>query len=94
MWIANYGSSSVSRITAATGTSQGAISVAANPDDVAYDGANIWVTSATGTQIISPTTGSVTSQFLPLGTQGLLFDGTNMWVTRNSANTVAKLLPT
>ena len=93
MWIANYGSTSVSRITASTGSSQGAIAVAANPDDVAYDGTNIWVTSPTGTQIISPTTVTVTSQFLPTGTQGLAFDGTNMWVTRNSSNTVAKLLP-
>jgi YVTN family beta-propeller protein len=66
-----------------------------NPDGLAFDGANIWVTnygSGTVTKM-QASTGQILSTFLEAsaGPSALAFDGANMWVTCGKTNNVSKL---
>jgi hypothetical protein len=75
-------------------------SVGTSPEEVAFDGTNIWVTNfgaspgAGSVTELSASTGAVVGTY-PIGNnpQSVAFDGTNIWVTNNvSSGTVTELL--
>lgn len=45
IWVANYGSNSVTKLEANDGKVLGTFTVGTEPANVAFDGANIWVTN-------------------------------------------------
>ena len=64
----------------------------ANALGIAFDGANMWVTSASNTltkirAADNVVLGTYTASGFPTG---IAFDGTNMWVTNQGTNTVSK----
>lgn len=93
VWVANYGSNTVTKINASTGAVIGTYGVGVNPRGVAYDGFRIWVANSgsnTVTQIV-PATGVValtcsvgsTPYFLAFNP----FDG-NVYIPNRNSNTV------
>lgn len=64
------------------------------PIGIAFDGANMWVVSASGANDLSEvraSDGTVLATFTVAGgANGIAFDGANIWVTQNN-NTVTKL---
>jgi len=65
-----------------------------DPEGMAFDGANIWVTNYYGNSVtkLLASTGAVLGTF-NVGTiaQWIAFDGANVWVTNSGSNTVSKL---
>ena len=84
MWIANYGSGTVSVLRANNGELVRTCTVGRSPTGIAYDGANMWVTNGNGdnVSILRASDGyHVMTPTISGGPWGLAFDGTNMWVT-------------
>jgi YVTN family beta-propeller protein len=97
IWVANFSSSTVSKVQASTGLVIGAVTVGSGPSAVAFDGANIWVTnqkSTTVSKVRASDGGCVGTCTFAVGTgpNGIAFDGTNIWVTNEYSNNVTKLL--
>ena len=78
----------------ALSTTQSNIGVGIGPSEVAFDGANVWVTAGSGQvsvlrandgfHVMTPTVGNSPA--------GIAFDGLNMWVTNlDGSNTVSVL---
>jgi YVTN family beta-propeller protein len=72
----------------------GTYSAGTNPNAVAFDGTNIWVTnrgSSTVTKLLA-STGAVVGTYsvgnLPIG---IAFDGTNIWVANQNSNSVTRI---
>jgi YVTN family beta-propeller protein len=51
IWVANYGTNTVSKLKPNDGTVAGTFPVGGNPIGVAFDGANIWVANAGGNMV-------------------------------------------
>ena len=72
----------------------GTFPVGSDPDAVAFDGANIWVTNYVGNTVtkLLAATGALVGTF-PVGTspQGVAFDGANIWVANSNNDTLSKL---
>jgi YVTN family beta-propeller protein len=69
--------------------------VGSNPDGVAFDGTNIWVTnqgSNTVTKLQASTGGVVGTYSVGSNPAAVAFDGTNIWVTNAGSQSVTKLL--
>jgi hypothetical protein len=83
IWVANYGSNTVTKLQANDGTVLGTYAVGTEPANVAFDGANIWVTNYGSSNItkLRASDGTVLGTF-PAGPTpfGLAFDGANIWV--------------
>ena len=94
MWIANYGSGTVSVLRANNGELVRTCTVGRSPTGIAYDGANMWVTNGDDSNVnvlrasdcahvMTPTVGDLPSR--------IAFDGTNMWVANNWSHSVSVL---
>jgi hypothetical protein len=97
IWVANYGSGTVSKINPTTNTVTATVTVGTNPSGVGFDGTNVWVTNnGSGTvSKINPTTNTVTATVtVGTGPSGVGFDGTSVWVANQSSGTVSKINPT
>ena len=117
IWVSNFNSKTVTKLRASDGTCNGvanppgssvsacSFAVGSFPQDVAFDGANIWVannSSATVTKlrasdgtcngVANPPGSGVTACSFAVGTNpvGVAFDGGNIWVTNNGPS-VTKL---
>jgi YVTN family beta-propeller protein len=68
--------------------------VGKNPQSLAFDGANIWVSNAGSKSVteLQASTGTVLGTFT-VGTvpTGVAFDGANIWVANYGSNSVSKL---
>jgi len=98
LWVANYGSGSVTKMQASTGQILGTyLEVSAGPSALAFDGANMWVTCSK-TNIVSKLRasdgGCSGTCTIAVGTEpnGIAFDGTNIWVSNVGSNNVTKVL--
>ena len=93
MWVYNNTDNTVTKLQASTGTVVGTYTVGPNPgfsiggSGMAFDGTNIWVTSAGRSVVeIQASTGMIVNTiFVEGGGQGIAFDGANMWVTTPSS---------
>jgi YVTN family beta-propeller protein len=97
IWVANYSSTTVSKVQASTGQVFGTVTVGVGPSAVAFDGANIWVTNQKSnnvSKVRASDGGCVGTCTFAVGTgpNGIAFDGTNIWVTNEYGNNVTKLL--
>jgi YVTN family beta-propeller protein len=83
IWVANYGSNTVTKLQANDGKVLGTFAVGTQPANVAFDGANIWATNYGSGNVtkLRASDGKVLGTFTVGGQPfGLAFDGTNMWV--------------
>src|SRR5258708_14099856 len=82
VWVANYGSNTVTKLRANDGSVLGTYNVGTQPANVAFDGANIWVSnfgSGTVTKLRAGD-GKLLATFTVGGQpSGLPFDATNPW---------------
>jgi hypothetical protein len=94
IWVANGGSSTVTKLLASTGAVVGSYSVGSAPYGVAFDGTNIWVTGFYGTvtKLLASTGSIVGTYYVGQYLYGVAFDGTNIWVASSGGGTVSKLL--
>ena len=73
---------------------QNRLPTGANPREVAFDGANIWVVNRNGISVtkINPATGATIGTFatgnIP---NGLAFDGTSIWIANFGSDIVSKI---
>jgi hypothetical protein len=69
--------------------------VGSNPNEVAFDGTNIWVVNGAGNSVtkLLASTGAVVGTYA-VGNQpnGIAFDGANIWVANNASDNVTELL--
>jgi len=96
MWVANFGSSTVTKIRASDGFIVGTFSVG-SPTGVAFDGANIWVSdfsSGTITKLLASDGSTLGSFAVGTNPWDVAFDGTNIWVANFGSNNVTKLKTT
>lgn len=83
IWVANYGSNTVTKLRTNDGQVLGTYAVGTQPANVAFDGANIWVTNYGSGNVteLRASDGKVLGTFSVGGQPfGLAFDGTNIWV--------------
>jgi DNA-binding beta-propeller fold protein YncE len=94
IWTANSFDSTLSSEALANGVSPttGTVLVSANPERLAFDGRNVWVTCyASGTIMVIDATGSFNQVFPPISVPpplDIAFDGARMWVTNLITDTV------
>jgi hypothetical protein len=94
IWVANAGSTNVTKLRASDGANLGTFAVGINPYGVAFDGANIWVANAGDNTVtkLRASDGAVLGTFdVGNGPHGVAFDGANIWVANNASNNVTKL---
>ena len=95
IWVANYGSATVTKLQASTGALIGTYSVGTHPYGICFDGTNIWVGNAGSNNVtkLVASTGAVVGTY-SVGTRpyNLCFDGTNIWVANYIGNSISKLL--
>jgi hypothetical protein len=91
MWILSDLSHTVTKLRASDGANLGAfVFPSAQLRDLAFDGANIWVTSIGSVMKLRASDGANLGTFsVPGGVGGIAFDGANIWVA--SGTTVTKL---
>jgi len=84
----------VTKLRASDGKTLGTFEAGGGPYNVAFDGANIWVTN-NGSKSVSKlrasdgkTLGTFAVGNIPIG---IAFDGANIWVANSSSGTVTKL---
>jgi DNA-binding beta-propeller fold protein YncE len=101
VWVANTnligGSATVTEINAA-GAWAGNFPIAGGtqPVDLAYDGANMWVTDRGANNVYKMNSaGLVVGGPFAVGTKptGIVFDGANMWVANLVSNNVSEITP-
>ena len=94
IWVAMHGLTGTGNYVAKVRVSDAAIlatfSYASDPADIAFDGANMWVTGSTvgklgggGEKLGTLNVG--------IGSSGIAFDGANMWITNSNGSTVTKV---
>jgi DNA-binding beta-propeller fold protein YncE len=92
IWVANFESSSVSKLRASDGKTLGTFNVGGSPYGVAFDGNSIWVTGSPFVWQLRPSDGKLVGEFaLNDDTSGIAFDGANIWVAGFFKNDVSKL---
>jgi hypothetical protein len=68
------------------------INLGREPNQAAFDGANIWVGTSTGVSKLRASDGANLGNFgIGNGADGVAFDGANVWVTSELGATVTKL---
>jgi len=97
IWVANWGSSTVTKLKASDGSLVGPYSTGTSPNVacIAFDGTNVWVTNhdLNGTVAkLRASDGSVVGAYgVGSWPMGIAFDGANIWVANVGSNTVTKL---
>jgi len=95
IWVANYGSDTITELQASTGALLGTFSVGDQPFGVAFDGANIWVGNYKDSTVskLQAATGAVLGTYtVGTGPEGIAFDGSNIWVADYLSDSVTELL--
>jgi hypothetical protein len=93
IWVANFGSNSVTKLRASDGANLGNFAVGTNPFGIAFDGASIWVAnygSNNVTKLRASDGASLGTYTVGSFPRGLAFDGANIWVTNAGSNSVSK----
>ena len=71
------------------------VAVGTQPNGVAFDGTNIWVTNSSANTVtrINPTTNEVVGSPIAVGggPGAIAFDGTHMWIANSASNTVTRV---
>ncbi len=79
---------------ASDGAVQGTYAVGTSPSQMAFDGANIWLSHTVGGLVtkLHASDGAIQGTF-PAGSvgRGVAFDGANIWVVGASSNDVTKI---
>jgi hypothetical protein len=94
VWVANFGSGSVTKLRATNGTIAGLYPVGKNPQALAYDGTYLWVADGLGNMVyrLLSTTGAMAGSYSTGNSPwSLAFDGANIWVANFGDGTVSKL---
>jgi hypothetical protein len=98
--VANYGSTTVTELSASTGSVIQTIAVGTYPHGISSDGTYVWVVSSVDQSVteLSASTGSVIQTITGVGPLGsTLFaassDGTHAWVVNESDNTLTEIAP-
>lgn len=94
VWVANNGSTTVSKISILTGTIIQTITVGTAPYNISIDGTYVWVTNNFSYSVSKiDITSNKVIQTIPVGTspRGISSDGINVWVANNGTNTVSKI---
>ena len=94
VWVANAGSSSVTKLRASDGTNLGSFAVGGSPRGVAFDGAHVWLAnyfSDSVTKLRASDGTNLGSWAVGDGPYAVAFDGANVWVTNSGSDTVTKL---
>jgi DNA-binding beta-propeller fold protein YncE len=63
------------------------------PQDLVYDGANIWVANTSSNTVtkLAASSGTVLGTFATgPSPDGVLFDGVNIWAANSGSNTISK----
>ena len=95
IWVANYGSNSVTKLLASSGATVGTYTVGSAPYGVAFDGTNIWVvnySSNSVTKLLASSGATVGTYTVGSSPTGVAFDGTNIWVSNYGSKSLTKLL--
>ncbi|MGA8763019.1 MAG: hypothetical protein WB562_09160 [Candidatus Sulfotelmatobacter sp.] len=82
IWVANYGSNTVTKLAANDGTVLGTFNVGTAPANVAFDGANVWVTNFGSNNVtkLRASDGTALGTFaVGIEPFGIAFDGANIW---------------
>ena len=98
IWVANYGSSTVSKINPINGVILDDYATGSGPEGVAFDGSNIWVANANSNTVskINPNgtaPGTPIDYTTGVNPAGVAFDGSNIWVANSGSNNVTKINP-
>jgi hypothetical protein len=94
IWVANEGSTTISKLRASDGALIGTYEDSPNPVGIAFDGANIWVTHPGYNSIskLRASDGSLIGTYqVGSNPESIAFDGANIWVVNQGNNTVSKL---
>jgi len=94
IWVTNYFSNTVTKLSASDGGVLGTFNVGAYPHGVAFDGANIWVTNEADDTVtkLRASDGNLQGTFnVGDGPNWVAFDGANIWVTNYLSGTLSKL---
>jgi DNA-binding beta-propeller fold protein YncE len=81
IWVANYGSNTLTKLQTSDGTVAGTFSVGANP--IAFDGADIWVANVGGNRVtkLRARDGALFKTLSMCNPYAFAFDGANIRVT-------------
>jgi hypothetical protein len=93
MWIIG-GVANITKYRPSDGASQGSFPVGNQSQGVAFDGANVWITSYNDSTVtkLRATDGAFQRTFIVGSTPwGIAFDGANMWVANQNINNLSKL---
>ena len=96
MWVANWGSNTISVLRASDFTHVMTPTVGSGPRGIAFDGANMWVANADSNSVSVLRASDFTHVMTPTvtvgsGARGIAFDGANMWVAHYPDNAVSVL---
>ena len=97
IWIANSGSSNVTKLRASDGVNLGTFLAGSVPIKIAFDGASIWVANLGGNTVtkLRASDGVNLGTFAVGSAPGpIAFDGANIWVVNLGSNNVQKLRAT
>lgn len=97
LWVTNFSSNSMTKITAQTGAVAQTVTVGTSPFGCCYDGTNVW-TANYGTLTVSKvvaSSGTVTNYTIGShAVNSVTFDGQYIWATSPGASSIIKLDPT
>jgi len=97
-WVAFFAGNFIGELIQETNGSCviGVIYVGTNPNGMAFDGTDLWVSNYGSDNVykVSPSSSSVVgSSTVGSGPRGVVFDGTFIWVANYLSNTVTKIQP-
>jgi YVTN family beta-propeller protein len=96
VWVANFGSDTLSRINTSSNTVQATRGVGDGPQGLAFGASAVWVANSLADTVsrFNPNNNTVLAT-IPVGDdpRSVAFDGTNVWVTNFAGNSVSKISP-
>ena len=97
MWVANFVSSTVSKIDTSTNSVVATVNTQLGPIGVAFDGSHVWVTNSASDSVtkIDPATNAATNLAMATSATkgGIVAAGGYIWVVNSSADTVSRIDP-
>jgi len=96
IWVANFGSDTLSRINTSNNTVQATRPVGDGPQGLAFGATSVWVANSLADTVsrFNPNNNTVAAT-IAVGDdpRSVAFDGTNVWVTNFAGNSVSKINP-
>lgn len=96
VWVANFGSDTLSRINTTNNTVQATRGVGDGPQGLAFAVSSVWVANSLADTVTRFNPSNNTAGVpIPVGDdpRSIAFDGTNVWVTNFAGNSVSKISP-